>query len=191
MNKRISELQAAAAAKKSSPRQEPSTATSSSTPLPTFGLPTETARASDFWKDDPWKDLEVDDHQVGAPDPSGRRAQAATPLLPGRPRQSPLTSPPRSHSEPPARTTVPVSSSAVHSDLPDHPAAEYVLSSPIWMEGMKECPHAKCLPYHNQHGSGWRCEDCTTKWHRSNAGDQKTTSGPSRYRRPGYRTGAK
>ena len=91
----------------------------------------------------------------------------------------------RSTSRPPR-----VSSSASSEQMPEHPAANALWSSPHPFEGGVECSHREhggCLPYSNQHGAGWRCESCHTKWFRRNNGEQVETSGPHRFRRPGWR----
>ena len=66
------------------------------------------------------------------------------------------------------------------------------MSSQFPFEGAQECSHTEhggVQPYYNQHGAGWRCEICHTKWFKRNNGEQVETSGPTRYRRPGWRPG--
>ena len=91
-----------------------------------------------------------------------------------------------------ARSTPRVSSSANSSEMPAHPARGTIWASQFAFNGGVECPHTEnggCQPYKNQHGSGWRCEDCHTKWFRRNNGEEVVTSGPTRFRRPGFRVG--
>ena len=73
-----------------------------------------------------------------------------------------------------------------------HPAPQGAPCSPVKLEGMLECPHGTynsrvaVTSYQNQHGKGWRCEECHTKWFRRNNGEQVETCGASRWRRPGW-----
>ena len=76
--------------------------------------------------------------------------------------------------------------------MPAHPAAGTLMASQFPFSGGAECTHTEyggCQPYFNQHGAGWRCEDCHTKWFKRNNGEEVITSGPTRYRRQGWRQG--
>ena len=142
-----------------------SSSSSSGAPLPTFGGRSSTS--------------EVTNDNVGGPDLSGRAAAVPTPLTLGRPRQSPIDW--TASGQDPRLST---SAATTAQDLPAHPNPAVVNESPIWLPGMVECPHHNVGHYSNQHGGGWRCEDCATKWYKALNGDQRTTSGPRRYRRP-------
>ena len=76
--------------------------------------------------------------------------------------------------------------------MPAHPVAQRIWSSQFPFEGGVECTHTEhggCQPYYNQHGAGWRCESCHTKWFKRNNGEEVVTNGPTRYRRPGWVAG--
>ena len=120
---------------------------------------------------------------IGGADNAGRAAAPWTQTAPAPPRNA--LSPRRSQSlVPPQR---PLSPPLAEDAMPPHPRPEVVWYSAVRLEGMIECAHRHCLPYHNQHGNGWRCEWCHTKWFRRNNGETRETSGPSRYQRPDWR----
>ena len=58
--------------------------------------------------------------------------------------------------------------------------------NPEFQEGMEECWHRNGTTYNNQHGRGWRCEECHSKWFTRHNGEQVETSGLTRFRRPGW-----
>ena len=116
---------------------------------------------------------------VGAPDRGGRAAVAWS-----QPPRQRAMSPPRELPQ----SSLPQPDVQLPFDRrPQHPAPDAVDYSSVLIQGFIECEHRVCLPYDNQHGSGWKCEECLTKWFRRNNGQDTITNGSSRYRRPGWK----
>ena len=76
--------------------------------------------------------------------------------------------------------------------MPQHPHVAQgwtIYAQTMQGPNLEECRHLMAgglTPYTNQHGSGYRCGDCGTKWFRKLNGEQVVTSGSSRFRMQGW-----